>query len=72
MWHVGMGKWKIMAAGGANVSDLLASAFSAQLDSTVVSYKKYKKEKDDDGRQLCYELLDIDRLTSATCMESWT
>ena len=49
-------------AAGANFSDLLASAFSAQLDSTVVSYEKYKKEKEADGRQAYYEPLDIDRL----------
>ena len=34
-----------MAVAEVGVTDLLASAFSSSLDSTVVSYHQYKKEE---------------------------
>lgn len=49
-------------AAGISASDLLASAFSAQLDSTVVTYDKYKEAKDADGDSCYFHPLDIDRL----------
>ena len=51
-----------MAAG---ISELLASAFSAQLDSTVhvATYDKYKEAKEVDGDSCYFQpALDIDRL----------
>lgn len=50
-----------MATAKVGVSALLATAFSASLDSHVITYDQYKKEKEKikDG---WYEELDIDRL----------
>ena len=50
-----------MATAKVGVSSLLASAFSTSLDSRVITYDQYKKEKEKikDG---WYKELDIDRL----------
>ena len=48
-----------MATAKVGVSSLLASAFSATLDSTVITYDQYKKEKE---KGEYYEELDINRL----------
>jgi hypothetical protein len=45
-------------AAAVNVSDLLASAFSSTLGSTVVTYDQYQKDTDKE----CFQALDIDRL----------
>ena len=49
-------------AAAVGVSDLLASAFSSTLRSTVISYDQYQKEKD----AKYYKALDIDQLFVAS------
>ena len=49
-----------MAAAAVGVSDLLASAFTSSLGSTVVTYDQYQKEKKKD--EAYFEPLDIDQL----------
>ena len=51
-----------MAAGAVGVSDLLASAFTSTLKSTVVTYDQYQKEKKEKKDQTYFEPLDIDQL----------
>ena len=58
-----------MAASGVNVSDLLASAFSAQLDSNVVTFEKYQQDKDaatEESQYVYYQPLDVDQLFNIT------
>ena len=47
-------------AADVGVSQLLASAFSSSLNSTVVTYEQYEKEKD--KKDACWEALDINQL----------
>jgi hypothetical protein len=49
-------------AAAVGVSDLLASAFSSTLGSTVVTYDHYQKDKDENY----YQALDIDQLFVAS------
>ena len=56
------------AAEVVSVSDLLASAFSSTLSSTVVTYEQYKKEesKPISERDTYFEALNIDQLFKLT------
>ena len=55
------GQTHAMATAKVGVSSLLASAFSASLDSPVITYDQYKKKKEkEQGR--CYQELDINRI----------
>ena len=49
-------------AAAVGVSDLLASAFSSTLGSTVVTYDQYQKDKDENF----YQALDVDQLFVAS------
>ena len=49
-----------MATAGVSVGDLLASAFSSTLDSTVVSYDQYVRQKSKRGKY--FQPLNIDQL----------
>ena len=53
-----------MAAAAVGVNDLLASAFTSSLGSTVVTYDQYQKEKKKD--EAYFEPLDIDQLFQVT------
>ena len=46
------------------ISDLLASAFSSTLGSTVVTYDRYKQEKDEET--VNFQALNIDQLFLAS------
>ena len=51
-----------MAAAAVGLSDLLASAFTSALESTVVTYDQYQKEKKKKKDGTYFEPLDIDQL----------
>ena len=53
-----------MAAAAVGVSDLLASAITSSLGSTVVTYDQYQKAKKKD--EAYFEPLDIDQLFQVT------
>ena len=54
-------------AAAVGVSDLLASAFSSTLGSTVVTYDQYQKDKDDEKDEpVYYQALDVDQLFVAS------
>ena len=54
-------------AAAVGVSDLLASAFSSTLGSTVVTYDQYQKDKDDEkDKPVYYQSLDVDQLFVAS------
>ena len=54
-------------AAAVGVSGLLASAFSSTLDSTVLTYDQYQKDKEDpEKRGLAYQPLHIDQLFRIT------
>ena len=53
-----------MAAAAVGMSDLLASAFTSSLGSTVVTYDQYQKEKKKD--EAYFQPLNIDQLFQVT------
>ena len=48
------------------VSDLLASAFTSTLGSSVVTYEQYKKEEEEKKHEAYFQALDIDHLFVAS------
>ena len=48
------------------VSDLLASAFTSTLGSSVVTYEQYKKEEEEKKHEAYFQALDIDQLFVAS------
>ena len=59
-FHRGHSSNWTMAAAAVGVSELLASAFTSSLGSTVVTYDQYENEKKKDDAY--FEPLDIDQL----------
>ena len=57
----GGGHPDLTMAAAVGVSDLLASAFSSTLGSTVVTYDQYQKDKDSEKDEpVYYQALDVD------------
>ena len=59
-------------AAAVGISDLLASAFSSTLESTVVTYDQYQRDKDDEKDEpVYYQALNVDQLfkVSNLCAE---
>ena len=55
-----------MAAAAVGVSDLLASAFSSTLGSTVLTYNQYQSEKEGKRGEAYFEALNVDQLFVAS------
>ena len=60
-----------MAASAVGVSDLLESAFTSTLQSTVVTYDQYQKEKEKKD-QIYFEPLNIDQLFNSCCITNYS